>query len=115
MTFKFGDVTRNLPTKGFAVDPQSHHPYLYFYRDGRKTRFYTYVSHGKSNEDVGDDIVRSMKLQLGLSTMKQVRELVECTMGSAQYIDALVSGGKLSIQQPSCVAVADVKQNKKKK
>lgn len=95
MPFKFGDVTRNLPPKGFAVDPAAHHSYLYFFRDGKRTRFYTYVSHGKSKEDVGDDIVRSMKMQLGLATMKQVRELVECTMDGAQYLRALIQAEKL--------------------
>jgi hypothetical protein len=101
MPFKFGDVTRNLPPKGFAKDPSGHHPYLYFYRDGKRTRFYTYVSHGKSGEDVGDDIVRSMKRQLGLSTSKQVRELVECTMDGTQYLSALVASGALPPDTPA--------------
>jgi hypothetical protein len=95
MSFKFGDVTRNLSTKGFAQDPSAHHPYLYFYRNGKRTRFYTYTSHGKSGDDVGDDIVHSMKRQLGLGTMKQVRQLVECTMDQAQYLNALIQLGSL--------------------
>lgn len=107
MTFKFGDVTRNLPPKGFSKDPSAHHPYLYFYRDGKRTRFYTYVSHGKSDEDVGDDIVTSMKRQLGLSTSKQVRELVECTMDGAQYLAALIACGALpAIVPPAAPASA---------
>jgi hypothetical protein len=100
MPFKFGDVTRNLPPKGFAKDPSGHHPYLYFYRNGKRTKFYTYVSHGKSGEDVGDDIVKSMKRQLGLATAKQVRELVECTMDGAQYLSALLASGALATEVP---------------
>ena len=111
MTFKFGDVTRNLPPKGFALDPKAHHPYLYFYRNGRRTRFYTYVSHGKPGEDAGDDVVRAMKRQLGLSTMKQVRELIECTMGGAQYLAALVSSGQLPAEEPA----AKIAEKKKQK
>jgi hypothetical protein len=95
MPFKFGDVSRNLPPKGFALDSSGHHPYLRFYRDGKRTRFYTYVSHGKSGEDVGDDIVTGMKKQLGLSTSRQVRDLVECTMDGAQYLTALLASGML--------------------
>ena len=95
MPFKFGDVLRNLPPKGFTLDSSGHHPYLCFYRNGKRTRFYTYVSHGKSGDDVGDDIVTGMKKQLGLSTSKQVRDLVECTMDGAQYLTALLTSGML--------------------
>lgn len=105
MAFKFGDVLRNLPPKGFAVDPSGHHPHLRFYRDGKKTRFYTYVSHGKSADDVGDDLVTGMKRQLGLSTSKQVRELVECTMDGAQYLQTLLASGMLPPDpQPAATA-----------
>lgn len=94
MAFKFGDVRRNLPRKGFATEA-AHHQYLYFYYKGKRTRFYTYTSHGKPGDDVGDDNVSAMKLQLGLGTMKQVRQLVECTMSEAGYIAALIASGKL--------------------
>jgi nucleoid-associated protein YejK len=73
---------------------------LHFYRNGKRTKFYTYVSHGKSGEDVGDDIVKSMKRQLGLATAKQVRELVECTMDGAQYLSALLASGALATEVP---------------
>jgi hypothetical protein len=101
MTFKFGDVSRNLPAKGFAVDPTSHHPYFCFYRSGKRTRFYTYVSHGKSGEDVGDAIVKAMKKQLGLHTMQQVRDLVECPMDGAQYLATLIATNQLPATPPA--------------
>jgi hypothetical protein len=100
MPFKGGDVTRNLPAKGFVVDASRNHTYLYFYKDGKKTRFYTYVSHGKPGEDVGDDNVRAMKEQLGLGTMAQVRELVACPMDGAKYLSALMQSGKLLPPSP---------------
>jgi len=59
--------------------------------------FYTFISHGKPNEDVGNDNVLSMKKQLGLGTMKQVRDLVECRMGEAEYVQALIELGKLTV------------------
>lgn len=95
MAFKFSDISRNLPKKGFVEDKSSHHPYYYFHRDGKKTRFYTYVSHGKPNVDVGDGIVRSMKSQLGLNTMQQVRDLVECRLDRDGYEAALIATGAL--------------------
>jgi hypothetical protein len=95
MAFTFGDVRKRLPGKGFVPDPDGHHYYLYFFHNGKRTRFYTYTSQGKSGEDVGDKIVQEMKLQLGLGTMKQVRELVECTMDGPAYVAALKALGKL--------------------
>jgi hypothetical protein len=95
MTFKFADVSRNLPQKGFVEDRSGHHRYYYFYRDGKKTRFYTYISQGKPGDDVGDGNVRSMKDQLGLGTMQQVRDLVECRMDKGGYETALIALGRL--------------------
>ncbi len=100
MTFKFAEVARNLPTKGFVADLSTHHAYFYFFRGGLKTRFYTYVSHGKPSDDVGDGIVRSMKRQLGLATAKQVRDLVECPMSGDAYLAALIASGSLPENPP---------------
>jgi hypothetical protein len=80
-------------------DKSGHHPYYYFYRDGKKTRFYTFISHGKPNDDVGDNNVRSMKMQLGLGTMQQVRDLVECRMSKEGYETALIGSGVLQPAQ----------------
>lgn len=114
MAFKFGDVRRNLPPKGFAVEDSTHHVYFRFLRNGKKTRYYTYISHGKPDEDVGDGVVRSMKMQLGLSTARQVRELVECTMSGDQYLDALIQSGSLPKQEPSSPASTE-KSGKQRK
>ena len=112
MTFKFADVSRNLPQKGFVEDRSGHHPYYYFYRDGKRTRFYTFISHGKPNDDVGDNNVRSMKQQLGLGTMQQVRELVECRMDKDGYEVALISSGMLPPPAPKPSAGKDGAGNK---
>ncbi len=100
MTFKFGEVQRNLPTKGFRIDPDAAHPYFYFYRNGKKTRFYTYTSHGKSGDDVGNAIVSAMKMQLGLGTLQQVRDLVACTINEKQYLALLIASGALPKEPP---------------
>jgi hypothetical protein len=95
MAFKAGEVVRNLPKKGFHEDRGRHHVYFYFYLDGKKTPFYTFVSHGKDNETIGDGLVKQMKGQLGLATGKQVRDLVECPMDMQQYIATLRQLGKI--------------------
>lgn len=96
MAFTGGDVERNLPTKGFVVDNSRDHIYFHFWKDGKKTRFYTKVSHGARRDSLGDDLVRAMKMQLGLQTLKQVRDLAECPMDQAGYILALQNAGNLA-------------------
>lgn len=115
MPFKFGDVRRNLPPKGFAVEDSKHHVYFHFLRNGKKTRYYTYISHGKPDEDVGDGVVRSMKMQLGLSTAKQVRELIECTMSGEQYLEALIQSRGLPKEEQPSLAAAEKKPGKRKR
>jgi hypothetical protein len=68
---------------------------LYFYYQGRQTVFYTLVSHGGGAEDVGPELVRKMKRQLGLDSHRQVEQLVECTMSEEDYIRVLRAAAKL--------------------
>ena len=95
MPFTGGDVQRNLPTKGFQEDRSGDHIYFYFWKDGKKTQFYTKVSHGSKKEIMGDNLVKLMKRQLGLDTLAQVRALVECTMDQAQYVSTLQDANRL--------------------
>jgi hypothetical protein len=98
MSFTAGDVIRNLGGKGFVSKRSGHHIYLYLYHNGKKTHLYTYVSHGKEAEQVGNDNQHAMKRQLGLDTMRQVRDLVNCPMTQPQYVQTLVQAGRLRLQ-----------------
>ena len=94
MTFKFGDVRRNLKTKGF-VEEQGDHKFLYLYYKGKRTHIYTKCSHGKDREDVGNSLVSAMKSQLNLQNRKQVEDLVKCPMSLDTYLELLVEAGVL--------------------
>lgn len=94
MPFKVRDVRRSLKTKGFVEDNE-HHKYLYFYYKGKATALYTYTSHGKDSDDVGDGIVGKMKRQLGLRNNGQVNRLIECSMSEADYIKFLIEQNQL--------------------
>lgn len=85
-------VLKSLRKKGFEREEHRHHIYLHHKVDGRLTGLYTYVSHG-ANEDLGDDILRSMRRQLGLATLQQVRDLVRCPMSGQEYTNILRSTG----------------------
>lgn len=92
MPFKFRDVRKSLKKKGF-VEKHEHHIYLHHEISGKRTGAYTYVSHGASSKEVGNDIVRSMKRQLLLSSMKDVRDLVNCPMSADHYNELLLEAG----------------------
>ena len=81
--------------KGFIEDKKGHHIYLRHLCDGKKTGAYTLVSHGTPSDDVGDNIVKSMKRQLKLRTNREVHELVDCPMTSENYVAALEQSGTI--------------------
>lgn len=93
MPFTAGEVQRNLPQKGFQEIRGGDHVSFKFVHNGLETRWHTFVSHGKPNKAIGNDLVLAMKMQLGLQTLAQVRALVECTMDQAAYVAALKAAG----------------------
>lgn len=93
MAISGGDVRRNLPTKGFRELRSGDHISFKFWFKGKETKFHTFVSHGSQKDTLGDDLLVAMRRQLGLQTMKQVRQLGDCTMDEASYIRALKDAG----------------------
>lgn len=94
MIFKTGAVRRNLCKKGFVVK-NSHHAYFYFYRNGKRTDLYTYLSHGSDSRDLDHRILSRMKAQLGLDSHWQLQSLLQCTMSESQYVRWLIDNEKL--------------------
>jgi predicted RNA binding protein YcfA (HicA-like mRNA interferase family) len=90
MPFTARDVVKNLKKKGFSEDRQRDHIYLSHTHKGLLTGPFTKVSHGSGKEDIGDPLVKKMRAQLHLDTLRQVRELVECAMDKDQYLKHLV-------------------------
>lgn len=100
MPFKFREVRKSLKKKGFVENKKGHHIYLRHLHNGKRTGAYTKVSHSKPSDDVGDNIVKAMKLQLRLRTNRDVQELVECPMTSEKYLDVLEQSGAIPSRQP---------------
>ena len=99
MTFKFGEVQRNLRRKD-SIDPDAAHPYFYFYRNGKKTRFYTYTSHGKSVMTLVMRFERDEDVARPFGTLPQVRDLVACTINAKQYLALLIASGACRKSRP---------------
>lgn len=83
-----------LPKKGFALTPaKQSHKYYYHEYNGKRTGAYTYTSHGTSYKTYGDELLKRMKVELKLDTLKEVRDLLLCPMDADAYNTKLIAKG----------------------
>jgi len=85
-TPKKRDIEAALLTKGFGRKDQRHRT-LHYYVDGRKTHITTWLSHS-SRGDLSKNLVGLMARQCRL-TKSEFLSLVDCSMSSSDYFDAL--------------------------
>ncbi|HCL56140.1 MAG TPA: hypothetical protein DHW82_03915 [Spirochaetia bacterium] len=84
MGIKTEKILSGLQRKGFVLDSGSHHKYLYYFlENGKKTAVYTYLSH--SLREYEGNLISFMKKQLGLSSMKELKDLIECPLSRKSY------------------------------
>lgn len=76
-------IEGSLQQKGFVVDDDSHHRYFHHEYDGKRTGVFTYTS--RTLKDYGDPLLSSMRKQLKLDTVRQLRDLVNCPMSQDEY------------------------------
>lgn len=88
------DVRRSLRSKGFLEDVKSHHVFLWYLCDGKKTGVYTKVSHGSGGADIGSPLLGKMARQCRLSK-GDFLDLVDCPLSAEDYRNRLVAGGHL--------------------
>lgn len=89
-------IESTLPKKGFVIDStKQSHKYFYHEYNGQRTGAYTYTSHGSSYKTYGDELLKRMKEQLRLDTLKEVRDLLLCPMDAEAYNDKLGQKGLL--------------------
>lgn len=82
-------IESNLPSKGF-VEEDTHHKYFYHEYEGRRTGAYTYISRGSKYKTYGKELLNSMKKQLKLDTIKQVKDLFCCPMSAEEYNSIII-------------------------
>ena len=85
-------IEKSLPRKGF-VRHDGHHRYFHHQYRGKRTGLYAFTSHGSQYKTYDDSLLRPMKVQLGLDTLQQVRDLVECPISGEGYLAILRSKG----------------------
>jgi len=74
---------QSLLQKGFRQHNRDHQFFIY-YHQGHQTTCYTYLSYGAGSKEIGDDLLQTMKRELHLDSLKQVRDLLECPMDEQQ-------------------------------
>lgn len=77
-------IESNLPNKGF-IEERSHHKYFYHEYNGLRTGAYTYTSHGSQYKDYSIPLLKRMKKELRLDTIKQVVDLFVCPLDRDGY------------------------------
>ena len=88
MSIKRTQIESSLRKKGF-IEEGGDHKYFYHEIDGKRTSAYTKVSRGTGYKDYSINLLKTMKIQLRLDTLEQLRRLLECPMDANEYNDIL--------------------------
>ena len=85
-------VRKSISKKGFRVNENDHHRYVYWSSQNIKSNIKTKVSH--SAKEISDDLLSKMAGQCKLST-HQFLDLIECPMDRKAYERTLIAKGEL--------------------
>ena len=89
---KVRELVEALKQKGFLLDRQTNDKIYYLWHEGRKTRVWTKVSHGRG-EELGFRLLKKIQAQLFLDTAAQLGDFIDGTMNAATYIAFLRTKG----------------------
>lgn len=89
------EAEKGLSKKGFVRNDSRSHVFYNCYYEGKDTGIATCISHGRKHADIGPDIVNSMRKQLKLDKIQDVKDLLNCPMSKEQYFDILKQKGFL--------------------
>lgn len=88
------EAESSLGEKGFVCDDRDHR-FWYFWYKGKRTIVRTKVSTGTQYKTLGNDILIAMKRQLYLDTLSDLKDLLKCPIDLEQYMQILLSKGKI--------------------
>jgi hypothetical protein len=98
MPLERSDVEVALEKKGFARSNGDHRYFTYYTVEGAKTSVWTKTSHGTQYKTIGDNLVRDMAKQCGL-TSPQFRQLIDCPLNRKDYETILIDSGRIIIKK----------------
>jgi hypothetical protein len=92
-------IESSLQSKGFLPTEGDHHYFVYYTRDGLKTRARTKTSHSPKVRDVADNLLGQMARQCLLAKNEFLR-LVDCPMNRDDYERRLIELGEIQVDDP---------------
>lgn len=84
---KTSKIAASLLKKGF-VQKETHHSYYFLFVNGKKTSIRTRLSHGSKEYSSG--LLSTMKKQLGMETMNELEDFINCPMSGEAYVELLL-------------------------
>lgn len=90
-TYSFKDVYQSALKKGYKEGRSTKHKILILYVDGKKTNFWTKVSHGTS--EIGKGVLVQMRKQMGFDQNVDFESYIDCHMSKEEYIGYLRQKG----------------------
>ena len=78
-------IKASLTSKGFEFNSYTRHDYLVFMDGDKKTRWRFMLSRGSSYKDYGISLLSESVNDVGLSTIKELLELIDCDMTESMY------------------------------
>lgn len=88
-------IEASLRAKGF-VAREGDHLYFHHEHEGKWTGAETKTSHGSGYKAYGVALLKLMKLQLKLDTIRQVYDLCTCPLSAEEYVEILRKRGLLA-------------------
>ncbi len=84
-----------LSKKGFRIKngKKCHHKKYTLFVDGKRTRVYTWISHGI--KEYNDSLLSEMKKELYLESPKEIEDLICCPMSGEELVILLKERGVL--------------------
>lgn len=92
-------IEKSLGEKGFVKEEGRDHRFWYFLYKGKKTRVRTKISTGSEHRDYGFPLLKRMKSQLFLDSLKELDDLLRCPMDGNQYAELMLSKGIVITQK----------------
>lgn len=91
-TFKEKDVIKSLKKKGFVKTKKGKHKFFNFKYNNKITSINTHFSN--NGQEIDDGLISLMAKQVYL-TNSQFKDLVNCPLSEADYIEILIGKGIL--------------------
>ncbi len=83
-------IERSLSEKGFVKEERRDHRFWYFLYKGKRTKIRTKISTGTGYRDYEINLLKMMKLQFYLDSLRQLDDLLRCPMDGKQYTELML-------------------------